>query len=169
MSNYRRARVTGASYFFTVNLAQRGGCLLIDSIDDLRAAFSLTMAERPFICDAFVVLPDHIHAVWTLPKGDADFSGRWRLIKGRFAHRIDVANPRRASMVKKREKGVWQRRFWEHMIRDECDYHNHMEYCWGNPVKHGFVERSTDWPFSSIHREIARGMIPPEWNTKKMA
>ncbi|WP_457646876.1 REP-associated tyrosine transposase [Profundibacter sp.] len=163
MSNYRRARVTGASYFFSVNLARRGGDLLVERIDDLRAAFSATMAQRPFICDSMVVLPDHIHAVWTLPKGDADFSTRWRVIKGRFSHRVEVEMPQRQSLVSKREKGIWQRRFWEHLIRDERDYRNHVEYCWGNPVKHGFVERAVDWPFSSIHREIKHGVVPPEW------
>ena len=163
MSNYRRTRVTGASYFFSVNLARRGGDLLVERIDDLRAAFSATMSERPFVCDAMVVLPDHIHAVWTLPKGDADFSTRWRLIKGRFSHRIGMKAPQRPSLVAKREKGIWQRRFWEHLIRDERDYRNHVEYCWGNPVKHGFVKRAVDWPYSSIHRETARGMVSPEW------
>ncbi len=184
MSNYRRARVTGASYFFSVNLARRGGDLLVVRIDDLRSAFSATMAQRPFVCDAMVVLPDHIHAVWTLPKGDADFSTRWGAIKARFTRAVKTDcrvgfyptnggndgkavgwNPtlRSPSKIRKGDGGVWQRRFWEHLIRDERDYRNHVEYCWGNPVKHGFVERAVDWPYSSIHREIARGVVSPEW------
>ena len=182
MSNYRRARVTGASYFFTVNLAARGGCLLTDRIDDLRAAFSVTMAERPFVCDAMVVLPDHIHAVWTLPKGDADFSTRWGAIKARFSMSLRRAGftpplvetqTQRMKMamtggvnpgLRKGQVGIWQKRFWEHCIRDERDYRNHVEYCWGNPVKHGLVERAADWPHSSIHHEIARGLVAPEWS-----
>ena len=184
MSNYRRARVTGASYFFSVILARRGGGLLVERIDDLRAAFSATMAQRPFVCDAMVVLPDHIHAVWTLPEGDADFSTRWGAIKARFTRAVKTDcrvgfyptnggnngqvvgwNPtlRSPSKIRKGDGGVWQRRFWEHLIRDERDYRNHLEYCWGNPVKHGFVERAVDWPYSSIHREIARGVVSPEW------
>ncbi len=184
MSNYRRARVTGASYFFTVNLAQKGKALLTDHIDELRAAFSVTMRERPFVCDAIVILPDHIHAVWTMPKGDADFSTRWGAIKARFTRQVKSNrrvglyptddqkigqtvgwNPtlRSPSKNRKGDAGIWQRRYWEHCIRDERDYRNHLEYCWGNPVKHGFVERAVDWPFSSLHREIARGAISPEW------
>ena len=181
MSNYRRARVTGASYFFSVNLARRGGDLLVERIDDLRAAFSATMSERPFVCDAMVVLPDHIHAVWTLPKGDADFSTRWGAIKARFSMSVRragftppmvVTNTQRMKMamnggvnpaLRKGQVGIWQKRFWEHLIRDERDYRNHVEYCWGNPVKHGFVECAVDWPYSSIHREIARGTVSVEW------
>jgi len=164
MSNYRRARVSGASYFFSVNIAHRGGRMLVERIDDLRAAFSATMSERPFICDAIVVLPDHLHAVWTLPQGDADYSTRWRMIKGRFSHAVEGNVPCRASLAGKRERGIWQRRFWEHCIRDAADYRNHVEYCWGNPVKHGFVDRAVDWPFSSIHREISRGMVTSQWH-----
>ena len=119
MPNYRRLRVPGATYFFTVNLAAEGGTALTDRIDLLREAYRLTAAEHPIRCDAMVVLPDHIHAVWTLAPGDADFSRRWQKIKGRFSHATGLRGSRSPSMVEKREAGLWQRRFWEHMIRDE--------------------------------------------------
>ena len=163
MSNYRRARVPGATYFFTVNLAERGGSLLTDHVDALRGAYLATSMEHPVICDAMVVLPDHLHAVWTLPEGDADFSLRWRKIKARFSRSVGVEVPRSASKVGKRERGIWQRRFWEHLIRDAADYRAHVEYCWGNPVKHGFVARAVDWPYSSIHRDVRAGKPGAEW------
>lgn len=163
MSRYRRIRIPGASYFFTVAMAERGGSVLTDRIDLLRAAWRATVAERPVFCDAMVVLPDHLHAVWTLPEGDADYSERWRRIKARFSRALGEHRPRSDSKIAKRECGVWQRRFWEHAIRDERDYRAHVEYCWRNPVKHGLVSRAVDWPFSSIHRDIRAGRVPPEW------
>lgn len=135
--------------------------------------------ERPFGIDAWVVMPDHLHAVWTLPQGDADFSTRWGAIKARFTrslrrvgfHPTDPRsavgwNPtlRSASKEAKGDAGLWQRRYWEHHIRDEADYAAHVRYCWINPVKHGFVARAVDWPYSSIHRDIARGIAEPEWS-----
>ena len=128
----------------------------------MRESVRVTSAERPFGIDAWVVLPDHLHAVWTLPAGDADFPTRWRLIKGRFAAGIE-ASERGPSKVRAREKGVWQRRYWEHHIRDETDFAAHVRYCWGNPVKHGLVARAVDWPHSSIHRDIRAGRVEPEW------
>jgi putative transposase len=163
MSRYQRIYRSGATYFFTVNLADRRSHLLTDRIDLLRAAYRMTTLEHPVACDAIVVLPDHLHAVWTLPPGDADFSERWRKIKARFSHGVGQLMPRSASKVVKRETGVWQRRFWEHCIRDDADYASHVAYCWGNPVKHGVVERAVDWPFSSIHRDLREGRVPPEW------
>ncbi|WP_299663009.1 transposase [uncultured Ruegeria sp.] len=188
MSNYRRVRIPGAKFFFTVSLADRSSGLLTQEVAHLRAAFAVTQKERPFWCDAFVVLPDHLHAVWTLPPGDADYSTRWGAIKARFTMRVNrsrrrpgfspapvpqdlpvVTSGRYAGLKPglrqdKREAPVWQRRFWEHTIRDERDYRNHMEYCWGNPVKHGLVEHPTDWPYSSIHRDIRAGRVDPEWS-----
>ena len=163
MSNYRRFRVKGASYFFTVNLARRGGTMLVDHINHLRLAYAKTCTEHPFHCDAFVVLPDHLHAVWTLPDGDADYSTRWRKIKARFSHAVGRDHARSPSKVIKREVGLWQRRFWEHCIRDDTDYRAHVAYCWGNPVKHGFVERAVAWPYSSINRDVLLGRDDPEW------
>lgn len=167
MPNYRRARVSGASYFFTVNLASRRSDLLVTHIHELRAAYAATIQDMPVICDAMVVLPDHLHAVWTLPLGDCDFSERWRKIKHRFSRTLGgavgrTAHPTALSASKraKRERGIWQRRFWEHVIRDEADYAAHVAYCWGNPVKHGFVEHAVDWPYSSLHRDIRLGRAP---------
>ncbi len=163
MTNYRRVLIPGAKYFFTVSLADRSSDLLVRDVAHLRAASVVTQRERPFWCDAFVVLPDHIHAVWTLPPGDADYSTRWRLIKSRFVRAAAEIGPRSESKVAKQERGIWQRRFWEHCIRDERDYRSHMAYFWGNPVKHGLVEHPTDWPYSSIHRDIRAGWVDPEW------
>ncbi len=177
VSSYRRLRVPGATRFFTVNLAERGRTTLTDHIDVLRAAYRATVAEHPVFCDAMVVMPVHLHAVWTLPEGDADYSVRWGAIKSRFTMGLrhaerrpgfslapiptglpvvrsgQFAGPKPGLRVNKRETGVWQRRFWEHMIRYDEDYRNAMCYVIGNPVKHGFVERADDWPYSSVHRD----------------
>ncbi|MEI2808383.1 MAG: transposase [Albidovulum sp.] len=163
MSYYRRLRLPGASYFFTVALSQRGDDALVRHVDVLRQAFCVTASEHPLHCDAMVVLPDHLHAVWTLPPGDADFSIRWRKVKARFTRWSGLRASPSPSKARKRECGVWRRRFWEHTIRDERDYRAHVEYCWRNPVKHGLVSRGADWPFSSIHRDIRAGRVPPEW------
>lgn len=152
MSNYRRPRRTGASVFFTVNLADRSSDLLVREVEVLRQVVAKTRAERPFAIDAWVVLPDHMHCIWTLPAGDRDFSTRWNVIKARFSYAIDAGH-RRPSHLARREKGIWQRRFWEHHIRDDADFAAHMHYCWTNPVKHGLVTSPTDWPYSSYHRD----------------
>lgn len=151
MSRYRRARLTGGTYFFTVNLMARGTQTLTDNIDLLRKSYCAMRAKHPFYCDAIVILPDHLHAVWTLPQDDCDFSNRWQLFKSGFSRALSVAQNRSYSKYKKREKGIWQRRFWEHLIRNDDDYNRHIEYCWNNPVKHGFVKEARDWPYSSVH------------------
>ena len=163
MPRYIRPRAPGATIFFTVALANRRSDLLVRKVNRLRESVKVARAERPFHVDAWVVLPDHLHAVWTLPEGDRDFSTRWRLIKGRFAAGLEAGAARSASKVAKSEKGIWQRRFWEHHIRDDADYDAHVRYCWINPVKHGLVERPVDWPFSSIHRDIRAGRVDPEY------
>ena len=152
MSSYRRPVLPGARIFFTVNLAQRGSDLLVREIESLRNAVRRTRAERPFGIDAWVVLPDHMHCIWALPEGDADFSTRWSVIKARFSRAVP-AGPRRPSHERRREHGVWQRRFWEHHLRDEDDWRAHIGYCWINPVKHGLVAHPRDWPHSSWHRD----------------
>ena len=152
MSHYIRPRIPGASVFFTVNLAERGARTLVEHIDALRGAVRTTRAERPFRIDAWVVLPDHMHAVWTLPETDHDFSTRWSVIKARFTQAVPIEN-RRASHIRRRERGLWQRRFWEHHIRDEEAFAACVRYCWINPVKHGWVDHPRDWPFSSWHRD----------------
>lgn len=163
MPNYRRFKSDGGCYFFTVSLAQRGTSLLVEEIAALRQAYADTQRQLPFRCEAMVILPDHLHAVWTLPEGDCDFSGRWRLIKSRFSHAVGGSFGRSASKHAKREKGIWQRRFWEHFIRNEEDYRWHVTYCWANPVKHGLAARPADWEFSSIHRDIRACRVPAEW------
>jgi putative transposase len=163
MTNYRRMKTKGGTYFFTVALSQRSEDVLVRHIDPLRHAFALTQYERPFECDAAVILPDHLHMIWTLPEGDADFSTRWRLIKSRFVRLTGLRAARSRSQHAKQERGVWQRRFWEHRIRDRADYATHVAYCWGNPVKHGLVVRPEDWAHSSIHRDRKLGLVPAEW------
>lgn len=152
MTNYRRLRVPGGTYFFTVCLEDEGSTILTDHIDLLRFAYAKTAAELPVHCDAMVVLPNHLHAVWTLPHGDADFSERWRRIKARFSHALADTPLRCASKVAKRERGIWQRRFWEHWIRDRESFASTVDYCWQNPVRHGLVSNPADWTWSSFHR-----------------
>lgn len=154
MSSYRRFRVPGATFFFTVNLAERGATALTDRIDLLREAYRVTAAEQPIRCAAMVVLPDHIHAVWTLPPGDADFSNRWRKIKARFTHASGLGGPQSRSMLEKREAGLWQRRFWEHMIRDADEERRAVAFCHADPVRHGLVTDPAEWPFSTLHRDL---------------
>ncbi len=163
MSRYIRPKLPGATVFFTVALADRRSDLLVRRIGALREAVAAVRAERPFGIEAWVVLPDHLHAVWTLPQGDADFSTRWKEIKARFTKAAGVVGRRSASKVAKGEMGVWQRRFWDHHIRDEADFGSHVRYCWGNPVKHGYVETAAAWPYSSIHRDIRAGRVEAEW------
>ncbi|PWL33982.1 MAG: transposase [Marivita sp. XM-24bin2] len=152
MSNYRRPKLTGVPIFFTVALADRRSDLLVREIDLLRQSIRLTKAERPFGIVAWVVLPDHMHCIWWLPDHDTDYPTRWRLIKSRFSRGVPKG-ALRASHVRRQERGVWQRRFWEHLIRDEADYAAHLRYCWINPVKHGLVDRPENWVFSSFRRD----------------
>lgn len=152
MSRYIRPRIPGASVFFTVALADRTADTLVAQADRLREAVRITKSERPFRIDAWVVLPDHFHAVWTLPEGDADFSTRMGAIKARFARTLPEGCLR-ASHVLRREKGIWQRRFWEHHIRDPAEFAACLRYCWMNPVKHGLVDDPAQWPLSSWHRD----------------
>jgi putative transposase len=164
MPNYRRAYVPGGTWFFTVNLLRRhGNDLLIREIDLLRAVTRRIRQSHPFRIDAWVVLPEHIHCVWTLPPDDADFSTRWRLIKTRFAKALPMQERRSAVRQARNERGIWQRRFWEHLIRNDTDYARHLEYCYINPVKHGLVRRVQYWPHSSFHRDVRRGLFPLDW------
>ncbi len=161
---YRRANVTGGTYFFTVNLAQRHLCLLVDHVDVLRAAVKAVKQKHPFYIDAFVVLPDHLHAIWTLPENDADFATRWMLIKAGFSRCMAKGEHRNISRTQKGERGIWQRRYWEHLIRDERDYEQHVNYIHYNPVKHRHVKLAAEWAYSSIHRYIMTGMIEHDWS-----
>lgn len=180
MSAYLRPRIPGATVFFTVALADRSSRLLIDEVALLREAVGSVQRAHPFRIDAWVVLPDHLHAVWTLPPGDAGYSARWAAIKARFTMGVResgailpvslpvVRTGRYAGLkpglrLRKREVGIWQRRFWEHHIRDEADLQAHVRYCWWNPVKHDLAERPSDWPLSSIHRDIRAGKVDAGW------
>jgi len=164
MRTYTRARAPGATYFFTANLAdRRDNDLLTRHIDVLRDAFRVTKQAHPFVIEAMVVLPDHLHCLWRLPSGDTDFPMRWRLIKARFSRMLAHGECISSSRMRKGERGIWQRRYWEHMIRDERDLHRHLDYIHYNPVKHGYVERAIDWPHSSFHRYVARGLYPANW------
>jgi putative transposase len=160
---YRRADVTGGTYFFTVNLAERSRTLLVDQVDTLREVVRMVKAEHPFHIDAMVILPDHLHAVWTLPVGDCDYPTRWMLIKAGFSRRIPARERRNKSRMTKGERGIWQRRYWEHLIRNERDYARHMDYTHYNPVKHGYVTRVAAWPHSTFHRYVERGIYSPSW------
>ncbi|KAF1712717.1 REP-associated tyrosine transposase [Pseudoxanthomonas sacheonensis] len=160
MPDYRRVWVPGGTYFFTVAIAERRRTLLTDRIDELRDAFRVAHKVRPFRIDAIVVLPDHMHCLWTLPPGDDAFSIRWSHIKAGFSRRIAVGEHRRPSRIAKRERGIWQRRYWEHLIRDGTDLRRRVDYIHFNPVKHGYVKQASEWPYSSLHAYIARGDLP---------
>ncbi|MGH8051959.1 MAG: REP-associated tyrosine transposase [Arenimonas sp.] len=163
MSNYRRVRVSGGTYFFTVNLLERRRRLLVEHVDALRAAFRDAQRARPFEIIAIVVLPDHLHCVLRLPDGDADYSNRWAQIKSGFSRRLPMEEYRSKIRCKKRERGIWQRRFWEHTITDNEDLIHHIHYVYINPLKHGLVSRVSDWPYSSFHRDVTRGLYPADW------
>ncbi len=162
MPNCRRAIIEGGTYFFTVTLADRTSDLLVKEVDRLRDIYRLVQKRRPFETIAICVLPDHLHAIWSLPPEDSDFATRWSLIKGGFSRGLPPAM-RSSSKLLKREKGIWQRRYWEHVIRDEADFARHVEYIHFNPVKHGLVSRVSDWPHSSFHRFVERGVLPGDW------
>ncbi len=162
MPNYRRARIPGASYFFTVTLADRSERILVERIDLLRNAFEQTRHELPFHIDAIVVLPEHLHCIWSLPPDDADFSLRWQRIKARFSHACrdtGILRTRRASPPR-----IWQGRFWEHLLRDDNDLARHVDYIHFNPVKHGHAQCAADWPYSSLHRYIQMGLLARDWS-----
>jgi putative transposase len=144
MPNYLRPDVTGATIFFTVALAERGSDLLLHEVSALREAVRITRNERPFDIAAWVVLPDHLHCVWTLPAGDRDYPTRWRLIKSRFS-RIMPPGRLRASHEARSERGIWQRRYWEHHIRDAADLAAHVEYCWWNPWSSFHRDAGGEW------------------------
>ncbi len=144
-------------------LRDRGSALLVRHVDLLREAVRRVKSKRPFEINAWVVLPDHMHCVWTLPEGDADFSVRWKEIKTLFSKSLPKMEFRDAVREKKGERGIWQRRFWEHTIRDADDYARHVDYIHLNPCKHGLVARVRDWPYSTFHRYVAQGVYAEDW------
>ena len=161
MSHYRRLVVPGGTYFFTARLQDRGSRLLTDRVDLLRAAVRLAQKQWPFSIEVAVVLPDHLHMIWTLPDRDADFSKRWRLIKSTFSRHVDGPVEVSPSKARRGEKGIWQRRFWEHLIRDEVDFEAHRAFALTAPVQAGLVARPQDWALSSVHRDLRRGGALP--------
>lgn len=161
--HYRRVFTLGASYFFTVALQDRRSGLLTNKINELRHAFSLAIKNYPFVIDGIVVLPDHMHILMTLPPHDANYSQRLGLIKSAFSRQLESSEKISPSRKSKRERGIWQRRFWEHIIRDELDYCRHMDYIHYNPVKHGYAKTPSEWPYSSLHRYINLGILPRNW------
>ncbi len=164
MPDYRRYRIPGGCYFFTVNLLQRhGNELLTREIALLRDAVRHVRKIHPFHIDGWVVMPEHMHCVWTLPAADDDFSGRWRPIKAIFSRNLSHNEYQSPVRQARGERGIWQRRFWEHAIRDDRDYAAHMDYLHFNPVKHGHVKRVADWPYSSFMRWVDKGVYPIDW------
>lgn len=172
MPNYRRAWMPGGTYFFTLNLLQRGrNDLLLRHIDPLRTTVARVRAKYPFHIHGWVVLPDHIHCVISLPPGDSDYPLRWRLIKAGFSRAIPELHDTAlsSSREKRGERGIWQRRYWEHLIRDGRDFAAHMDYVHINPLKHRLVDRVADWPYSTFHRLTAQGVYAPNWAGSSLA
>jgi putative transposase len=162
MVNYRRSRVAGGTFFFTANLLDRQKTLLVKHIDLLRQIVIDVRAKLPFVLDAKVVLPNHLHAAWTMPPDDFNYAKRLRLIKARFSKQLLNAGVN-ITKDNRGEYKLWQKRYWEHTIRDDKDFEAHVNYVHINPVKHGYVARAIDWPHSSIHRYIENGTIPEDW------
>ena len=151
-------------WFFTVNLAERkNNELLIDKIDELRNAFRYVKQRKSFHIDAIVIMPDHLHCIWTLPPDDGNFSVRWNMLKGRFSRVIDHGERISKSRQKRRERGIWQRRLWAHLIETQDDYNRHVDYIHWNPIKHGHVQNVIDWPYSSFHHYVKQGIYKSNW------
>jgi putative transposase len=164
MPNYRRAWSAGGTYFFTVNLLERrGNDLLVRHIDLLRAAVRQVRLAHAFVIHGWVALPEHLHCVIELPADDANFALRWRLIKRLFSLGLPATERRSVVRLRRGERGIWQRRYWEHLIRDEADYRAHLDYLHFNPVKHGWVQRVSEWPYSTFHAWVKQGVYPQDW------
>ena len=167
---YRRAKVEGGTYFFTLVTHHRRKLLCEpENISLLRESFRYVMEKHPFKIDAIVILPDHLHCIWTLPEGDSDYSTRWRLIKSYFTRNCDSQyhGEMTTSRENKKEQALWQRRFWEHSIKNEKDLLNHIEYIHYNPVKHGLVQFPSEWKYSSFHRYVKDGIYARDWGEKE--
>jgi putative transposase len=183
MPEYRRTTIEGGTYFFTVVTRDRLPLLTHEEVRQaLREAIQEVRQSLPFTIEAWVLLADHLHTIWTLPQGDSNFQARWAIIKRavskhwistvpneieinmvRKTHPTFAGRQLSASMQNRQESGFWQRRFWEHVIRDEADFHRHLDYIHLNPVKHGYVKTPMDWPYSTLHRLIAQGLYPSDW------
>jgi putative transposase len=163
MTGYRRNRVPGGTYFFTVNLLDRKNDLLVRKIELLREVVKSVRSEKPFHIDAWVVLPDHLHCVWTLPPGDSDYAARWQAIKMVFSKRIPATEALSEVQSRLDERGIWQRRYWEHTIQNERDYVAPVDYCHIDPLKHGWVDAVRGWPYSTFHRYVQKGVYSKDW------
>ncbi len=149
--DYRRARVEGGTYFFAVVTHDRLPLFgLAENVERLRHALHHVKERYPFTVPACVALPDHLYCLWRLPEGDRDFSVRWRLVKQHVSHHVAT-------------RPFWQKRFWEHLIRDDEDYRRHLDYIHFNPVRHGWADRAANWPHSSFPEYAARGVYPADW------
>jgi len=174
MSQYRRLKYPGATYFFTVVTYQRKKLFhLPEAREMLRNAIQSTRAERPFTIDAWVLMPEHLHTIWQMPDDDNDFSARWAMIKSRFSKQAKLVipsdEPQSNSRNKRNECQYWQRRFWEHMIRDDKEYEIYMDYTHYNPVKHGYVNQVKDWPYSTFHRCVKQNLYPENWGSVEIS
>jgi putative transposase len=172
MSDYRRSRITGGTYFFTVVAQERRPILTTEKVRAaLREAIQQVRTTLPFQIDAWVLLPDHLHCIWTLPEGDTNFSARWAIIKRQVNGRcVSTINPSQShSRLKRNERTFWQRRFWEHQIRDDNDLAKHLDYIHWNPVKYGLVKAAKDWSYSSFHKYVAQGGYPSDWGGGEIA
>ena len=166
MSDYNRTYITGGTFFFTVVTYLRHPIFEDEAaVNLLKICFHSVMIAHPFNIDAIVIMPDHLHTIWTLPDNEFDYSIRWNKIKGTFSRRYsgDKVIEVTESILKKREKGIWQRRFWEHSIRDQADYNKHCDYIHYNPVKHGLVHSPSDWKHSSFKKFVANGLYNDNW------
>ncbi|BCY17459.1 MAG: transposase [Chloroflexi bacterium] len=168
--NYRRLRIPGGTYFFTLVTFKRRQILNNSLyVDTLRESFSTAFKSHPFKIDAHVIMPDHIHMIWTLPEDDDNFPVRWSIIKNTFSRKMNslLKSDAPPKCGAKGEAGYWQRRYWEHAIRDEIDLNNHIDYIHYNPVKHGYVQNPEDWKLSSFKKYQENGYYPPEWIPSK--
>jgi putative transposase len=171
MSRYQRVYVPGGCYFFTVVTAQRQPIFAdVAAVDILREAFQRVKSKYPFETDAIVIMPDHLHCIWKLPAGDVDYSKRWRLVKTWFSkhHNLKTPLPTNAYRIRKKQKLIWQQRFWEHLIKDEEDYRNHVNYIHYNPVKHGLTDTPNNWLHSSFKSFVEMGLLAEDWGTSKI-
>ena len=174
MSNYYRWRQTGGTYFFTVVTHHRREFLTKSIFRNiLREYITRTRQNHPFVIDAWVLLPEHLHCIWTMPEGDSDYSTRWSLIKAGFSKKAKTHLYQQQlitdSRKKRRESTIWQRRFWEHLIKDEDDFRKHVEYIHYNPVKHRLVKNVRDWPYSTFHRYVQEGIYSENWGDHEIS
>ncbi|AAZ18114.1 conserved hypothetical protein [Psychrobacter arcticus 273-4] len=165
MSHYIRDKTQGGCYFLTFNLLDRKSSLLLTHIDKFRDAYAKTIQHHQFKLDAMVVLPDHVHIMITLPPDSDNYAVIVASLKSQFSRQINKTEIITSSRQAKRERGIWQRRFWEHRIRDDADYRQHMDYIHNNPVKHGYVTNPQDWQYSTLHTLIKKGVYPAGWGT----